>query len=258
MEMGLKCRAAIFMLILSQCRIHSRPTSILYPELLGRRPPEAEEVISKPGCLRHDDCSDDQFCRWTWCDSGEEWWYICGICKPCAECARNGDGIDLSCGAQCPDQPSSELRFLQGEFYSSWDLQGTQLSCLYHIVFMGDTLTESRMIVPRDHPAGAPVAGQYYQEVGCGLCQPFIASGIFRVAKSSPPMLLKVTYTSLSTQASLQWGCSSASSSSPEPWFEAHEITIDLIAAQRLSLVTRPRFAKVLYIVSQSFTYSIF
>jgi hypothetical protein len=56
----------------------------------------------------------------------------------------------------------------------------------------------------------------------------------------------------------LQWGCSSASSSSPEPWFEAHEITIDLIAAQRLSLVTRPRFAKVLYIVSQSFTYSIY
>ena len=133
---------------------------------------------------------------------------------------------------------------------------------LYPIVFLGDTLTESRMIVPRDHPAGAPVAGQYHhthnQEGACGLCQPLIASGIFRVAKSSPPMLLKVTYTSLSTQASLQWGCSSASSSSPEPWFEAHEITIDLIAAQRLSLVTRPRFAKVLYIVSESFTYSIY
>ena len=135
---------------------------------------------------------------------------------------------------------------------------------LYPIVFLGDTLTESRMIVPRDHPAGAPVAGQYHhthnQEGACGLCQPLIASGIFRVAKSSPPMLLKVTYTSQSTQTSSQWGCSNASlsSSSAEPstGLEAHEITIDLTAAQRLSLVTWPLFAKDLCIVS--FTYSIF
>jgi len=219
-----------------------------YPELFGRRPPDSIEVIAQPGCLRHDECSPEHFCRWTWCDSGEGWWFVCGHCKPCEECGRNGDGIDLACGYHCPEQPSEELRFLQGEYYSSWEIPGTQLACLYTIQFLGDTLYENRMLVPRKHPASAPDAGGYKQEGACGDCWPYVASGVFRIAKRTPPMLLKVTYTSQSPQQSAASPCSNASSAPslrPSTMLEAHEMTIDLIAAQRLSLVTWPHHTAI-------------
>jgi hypothetical protein len=36
-----------------------RPTSLSYPELLGKRP-DAAEIISKPRCMQHEECSSEQ------------------------------------------------------------------------------------------------------------------------------------------------------------------------------------------------------
>ena len=45
-------------------------------ELLGEKVPA--EWNRGTACFSHDECGADQFCMWTWCNSWEGWFFVCG------------------------------------------------------------------------------------------------------------------------------------------------------------------------------------
>ena len=63
--------------------------------------------IEKSECTKHDQCPAGAFCKWSWTDSNEGWFYVGGVCRACSACECNGDAVDGNCPRdKCPLQPS--------------------------------------------------------------------------------------------------------------------------------------------------------
>ena len=66
--------------------------------------------IEKSECTKHDQCPAGAFCKWSWTDSNEGWFYVGGVCRACSACECNGDAVDGNCPRdKCPMQPSQEV-----------------------------------------------------------------------------------------------------------------------------------------------------
>jgi hypothetical protein len=70
------------------------PTS--FSDLIRTTPPEGE-ALDMSQCTRHEHCPEGNFCRWSWIDSHEGWWFVGGSCTGCSECKCHGDAVDAAC-----------------------------------------------------------------------------------------------------------------------------------------------------------------
>ena len=56
-----------------------------FSQLIRDQPPE-NGWIGASECEKHSQCGAGKFCKWTWADSWEGWWFVGGTCAPCSEC----------------------------------------------------------------------------------------------------------------------------------------------------------------------------
>ena len=138
--------------------------------------------IDQYQCLTHDDCTDSaHFCAWTTCNSTKS--FSCSECKPCTLCTCDSDSIDFQCPQkQCPGQPYSSVRFVQGEFYNFSNLQLQGYTCLRRFLVSGNIFSLSQLPIFTQHPA---TVATFDESVPLSvLCPAYVRSGIFVPSKT--------------------------------------------------------------------------
>ena len=101
--------------------------------------------IEKSECTKHDQCPAGAFCKWSWTDSNEGWFYVGGVCRACSACECNGDAVDGNCPRdKCPMQPSQEVRYLQGAFEHTRVLD-KGVACVYVLDVQGSFFRETQV-----------------------------------------------------------------------------------------------------------------
>ena len=150
----------------------------LYPELLGLATPSS--WVSSSGCIDHSECNQNEFCKITWCNSWEGWFYKCGNCVPCSQCLCNEDSITQACPSdRCPAQPAESVRFLQGRFSNSYPIPGTNYSCVFTIKFEGLLFEHVQVAVENRSNVVTPTT------IPVATCARFQGKGIFNLSMTS-------------------------------------------------------------------------
>ncbi|EKX31885.1 hypothetical protein GUITHDRAFT_121933 [Guillardia theta CCMP2712] len=150
----------------------------LYPELLGLATPSS--WVSASGCIDHSECKQNEFCKITWCNSWEGWFYKCGNCVPCSQCLCNEDSITQACPSdRCPAQPAESVRYLQGRFSSTHPIPGTNYSCVFAIKFEGLLFEHVQVAVENRSNVVTPTT------IPVATCARFQGKGIFNLSQTS-------------------------------------------------------------------------
>ena len=160
----------------------------------------AQVNTSTTVCLDHNECDVEYFCGSSSCIDTIGRSYLCGRCKPCAECVCNKDAVDGACpNKKCTEQPTDSVRFLQGPFFASEPISGipTYL-CVRRLLFEVGSFFDVQAAICVDHPASASPVNQTSVEEQCPA---FTRTGIIiglSTPEASPdtPFLLDVVVTS--------------------------------------------------------------
>eukprot|EP00960_Hanusia_phi_P063209 765399-Hanusia_phi.AAC.1 len=165
-----------------------RPTGRFYPELAGLATPSVWFASSM--CSTHSECGASQFCKWEFCKGGDNWFYVCGMCRPCSECKCNDNSFTGSCPPdKCPAEPTQEVRYLQGGFENMRLLPDNASFCYYRLELKGSQFTEQQQILPL-FSSSSDASVQEQQDLQC----PTLArSGVFEVQAGSSLSYIQFT-----------------------------------------------------------------
>jgi hypothetical protein len=113
------------------------------------------DALGMQECFKHDDCQNGMFCGWNTCTSISGLSYSCGTCRNCTECVCHSDSTDFECPAnRCPASPTNGVRFLQGLFLSSFNMNSAPgYVCRTRLTISRITFTFMQIPVYTMHPS---------------------------------------------------------------------------------------------------------
>ena len=149
-------------------------------------------------CASHSECTNiNEFCSRAHCGGA----FMCGVCRPSAECYCDGDSIDYKCPS--PGYPTFAVRFLQGIFRNQTAMQAPGYECIRRLVVSGNMFTFSQFPVFTAHPASTATLNLADESIS--ECAGHFKSGVFAGMTAISPETTSINATISSEGTLLQF-----------------------------------------------------